>query len=265
MHTALEPGTINRLLLKLENFTHLSGEERAALENLSSQVRIFEARQDIVREGDPPSGVNLMIEGFACRYKTLRDGRRQIIAYFIPGDFCDLRVFVMKEMDHTISTITPAVVAQISHRGLLDLADRFPRIVQALWWWAMADEAITREWLFNVGTRSATERLAHLICEYFLRMRSVGLTVGMSCDLPVTQAELAETVAVSAVHVNRCLQDLRAAGLIELRGRNLTILDLDALQRLALFNPNYLHFSRANLEVTSNDLAPRTEDQRAPT
>jgi CRP-like cAMP-binding protein len=87
--------------------------------------------------------------------------------------------------------------------------------------------------------------MAHLFCELFIRLRAIGLTDGMTFEFPVTQELLSDAVGLSAVHVNRTLMDLREAGLITLKGRNLTILDLDRLLVTALFNPDYLHIENS--------------------
>jgi len=252
----------NPLIRKLSNFTRLSDEEKLAIEALVAKTKRIGAKQDIIREGDAPGQVHLVLDGFACRYKTLPDGRRKILAYFVPGDFCELRVFIMSEMDHSICTITPSTLASMSQRSVLELADKHPRIIQALWWSAMVDEAITREWLLNIGKRNATERAAHFLCEHYLRMRAVGLTQDNTCDLPMTQAELGDTLGLSVVHTNRTVQGLRAEGLIHLQGKSLKVLDLTGLQDLAMFNPNYLHFNRKPPDETSNDLARTNGGQR---
>jgi CRP-like cAMP-binding protein len=140
-----------------------------------------------------PELVHVVLEGFCCRCKTLPDGRRQILAHFIPGDFCNARVFILSEMDHSIAALTQAVVAVIPQRTLLKITEAHPRITQALWWAREVELAIAREWLVNLGRRSAEERLAHLLCEHFLRMRAVGLVRDDTCALPFTQAELGDT------------------------------------------------------------------------
>jgi CRP-like cAMP-binding protein len=246
----------NPLIRKLENFSRLSDEDRQALENAASQIKHYHSREDIIREGDPPAGVNLILNGWACRYKHLEDGRRQIVAYFVPGDLCDLRVFILRQMDHSIMTLSPATVAAIPRDTILDLMERYPRITKALWWSTLVDEAILREWIVNVGQRTAYERIAHVLCELFVRLGSVGLTDGDTCEIPVTQAELADTVGLSTVHVNRTLQELRRNRLIDLRGKSLTILDLSALQDAAMFNANYLHLGHEGDNLDANHREP---------
>jgi CRP-like cAMP-binding protein len=233
------------LIRRLENFAKLSAEDKRALEDAVGQrVRTLGPRDDIIHEGDKPRHVNVILEGFACRYKMLADGRRQIVALIVPGDMCDLRMFVLSTMDHSIGTLTPVRLAEVTEDTLSALADNSARLARALWWNSLVEEAIAREWTVNVGRRDALERMAHLLCEVFVRLDAIGLTNGNSCELPVTQAELGDALGLSHVHTNRTLQELRGRDLITLKGRSLAIHDLAALKDLALFNPNYLHLDR---------------------
>jgi CRP-like cAMP-binding protein len=231
----------NPLLRKLANFTALSEEESTAVEECCHDIREVPGREDVISQGDRTGGVKLLLEGFACRYKVLEDGRRQIVAYFVPGDLCDLRVFILKRMDHSIGALVASKVATISPENVLKLTHSYPTLTRALWWSTLVEEAIAREWIVNVGQRNALERMAHLFCELLYRFRAVGLNQGMSCTLPLTQVELAETLGLSSVHVNRTLQELRRKKLITLENGMLTIQDLDALKEISLFNPDYLH------------------------
>lgn len=242
------------LIRRLERFTKLSAGDKRALDRVAAErVRRFGPREDVIREGDSPRHVNLILEGHACRYKTLEDGRRQIVAFFVPGDLCDLHVFVLKRMDHSIGTLSPVRLAEIARDTVLDLTERHPRVTRALWWGALVDAAVSREWTVNVGQRTATERMAHLLCELFVRLRSVGLTNGDACELPIAQTDLADALGLSAVHTNRVLQELRGEGLIGLRGGTLTVPDLDALQAIALFDADYLHLDREGQEFDANE------------
>jgi CRP-like cAMP-binding protein len=231
----------NPLLRKLCNFTELSEEESQAVVECCKDVRTVGAREDVISQGDRTGGVKLLLDGFACRYKTLEDGRRQIVAYFVPGDLCDLRVFILKRMDHSIGAIAPSRVATIAPENVLKLMHTYPALTRALWWSTLVEEAIAREWILNVGQRNALERTAHLFCELLYRFRAVGLNHGLSCTLPLTQVELAETLGLSPVHVNRTLQELRRQKLITLDDGTLTIQNLQALEELSFFNAEYLH------------------------
>ncbi len=240
------------LIRKLECFAKLSMADKQALQVLGEKPRRCAARQDIIREGDDPQFVNLILDGWACRYKQLEDGRRQIISFFLPGDLCDTHIYVLRQMDHSIATLTPVTLASISRSVLDDITARHPRITQALWWDTLVTAAIQREWTVNLGQRPATERLGHLLCEIFLRLRSVGLTDGASCSFPLTQGELGDAMGLTSVHINRTLQELRSTGLIILEGRRLTIPDLAALQQASLFNPNYLHLDHVGSHLDAN-------------
>jgi len=243
---------MNPLIRKLSNYADLSEGDRIVLERLAQKPQQFPAHTDLIREGDPTDGLCLILTGWACRYKGLPDGERQIMAYFIPGDLCDQRIFILKRMDHSIGTITSATVAVIPAETVIDLTDQHPRLARALWWSTLVDEAITREWVVNVGQRNALARVAHLICEMFVRVRAVGLVEGLSFGFPVTQTELADTVGLTLVHTNRMLRDLRAAGLIAWKGKRLTILDLERLANLSMFNPNYLHLEHEGNRSTKH-------------
>jgi CRP-like cAMP-binding protein len=229
------------LALRLDAFTRLSSDDKAAIAKISNTSRVIAPRRDLIREGENPKFAHLMLDGWACRYKTLPDGRRQIVAFFVPGDFCDLNVYVLRQMDHSVGAITRLSVADISREDMDRLTARYPRVAQALWWEALVNAAIQREWTFNVGQRTAYERIAHLLTELFLRLRTVKMTNGTSCDFPLTQNDLADATGLTAVHVNRTLQELRRDGLIELERRQLTILDMQRLMEAAMFNSNYLH------------------------
>ncbi len=244
----------DRLILKLQGYTHLSQEDRAALASLAGHpVLEAQPRRDLIREGEEPKAVRLILSGWACRYKGLPDGRRQIVGLFVPGDFCDLNVFILKQMDHSIGAITRVSYALIAPDELDRIIGERPRIAQALLWHELVTASVQREWLLNIGQRSAYERIAHLLVEMFIRLREVGLTDGHSCEFPVTQADLAEASGLTAVHVNRTLQELRREGLIKLAQKRLTIPDLAALKSTAMFNPNYLHLGREGRHLDAND------------
>ncbi len=232
----------NRLTRKLEAFGPLPDADRRLLDEVCREARAIGPKIDLIREGDAPSDVHLILEGFACRYKVLPNGTRQIMAFLVPGDFCDLHVFILKAMDHTIATLSPCKVVKIPRARILEMMDR-PAIARAFWWAALVDEATLREWLVNIGARTAEQRIAHLLCELLLRLQTVGLADSDRYELPITQAELADTVSLTSVYVNRVLQRLRRDRLITLSGKNLVILDIERLKAFSGFNPNYLHLS----------------------
>jgi CRP-like cAMP-binding protein len=230
-----------RLAMKLSSFVELTADERRALDEAAGAVRLYRPHETLTREREGSTHVNLLVSGFACRCKVLPDGRRQIIGYLIPGDLCDARQLVLRTGTHAVSTLTAVKTVLFSREALQSLLHRSPRIAQALCCLTLVEEMIEREWLINVGQRTALERLAHLFCEIFVRMHAAGLTDRDRCELPLTQMELADTLALSTVHINRTLQELRRQGLVSVSGGMLEIHDFAALQSLAMFNPEYLH------------------------
>lgn len=230
------------LHLHLSVFAELTAPDRALLDKaLSRQIRTIGARQDIISEGDNPTAVNVLLSGWAMRYKQLSDGRRQILSFFIPGDLCDANVFILNQMDHSIGSLTNVIYAEISAAQFEELMEASPRITKALWWSELITGAIQREWTINIGQRSAYERMAHLFCEVMVRLRAVGLNSNNSFLFPLTQTDIADATGMTAVHANRTLQQMRRDGLIELSNRRLTIIDARRLAETAQFNPNYLH------------------------
>lgn len=232
----------------------LSPADCAVLERAASErVRNFGPRVDIAREGERPKDVQLILSGWACRYKQLEDGRRQVVSFFLPGDICDLNIFILREMDHSIGTITPVSIADLSRDFFDQIGTGYPRIVTAFWWESLVNSAIQREWTMNLGQRTASERMAHLFCEILVRLRLAGLTQADSCEFPLTQADLADATGLSKVHVNRTLQELRSAGLIVLKGKTLVVPNLGRLMNAGLFNANYLHMEREGSQLDAND------------
>jgi CRP-like cAMP-binding protein len=234
--------SVDHFVAKLQTFAPLLPKDEAALSALGvRRVRECAAGTDLICEGEDPKTVYLMLEGWACRYKMLEDGRRQILAYFVPGDLCDLHVYILDKMDHSIAAITPLKYALITPGELETLGDDHPRVMRALWWESLVTSAIQREWLVSAGQRSATESLAHLLCETWLRLRLVGLATANKCPFPLTQFDIGDALGMTQPHVSRVIRQLNASGLVSLKRRVLTVHDLAGLREFAGFNPNYLH------------------------
>ena len=234
----------NPLISKLERGADLTKEDRARLEAVVHHPHTVGPREDLIQEGEAPGNVHLVLDGFACRYKILPNGRRQIMAFLIPGDFCDFHVAILGTMDHGIATLTRCTMVGIPRETIEDLTTHHPSISRALWWCTLVDEAILREWLVNMGQRPANQQTAHVLCELLVRLQAVGRATDNEYDFPLTQEELGDALGLSVVHTNRSLQELRKDGLIILKGGTLTIPDVGRLKEFAGFNPNYLHLTR---------------------
>lgn len=241
----------NPLIMKLEYGASLTDADRAVLQDLTRKTRRVARHSDISPEGERPENVHLVLEGFACRYKTLADGRRQIMAFLVPGDFCDLHVAILGEMDHSIGTGWGCTIVELPRSAIEDLTAHHPRITRALWWATLVDEGTLRAWLVNMGQRDADRQMAHLVCELLVRLRVVGLVSDDSFAFPITQDDLADTLGITGVHVNRVLQDLRSQGLLEWKSKRLYIPDVERLMAFAEFDPKYLHLKRRETDERS--------------
>ena len=227
---------VSPFVQKLAHGAALSEEDRAALSRLAEPVRRIE-RGDILLEGTEPRSIALILEGWACRYKQLENGKRQITSVFVPGDLCEPFGALPRLMDYTLGALTPVLLARVAPQAIRDTARASPRIEQALWWDLLVSDAMSREHIVSLGRRSAIERLGYFLCEMHLRLGMVGLANQSSYELPITQAELADLFGLSTVHVNRSLQELRRSGLLAFRGRRMTIHDVRALRELSMFDP----------------------------
>ena len=232
----------NPLIMKLQRGAALTAADCALLEAVTGARRTtVEAGETLISEGEKPASMHLVVDGIAARHKDLPGGRRSIMAFFVPGDLCDLNVAILGEMDHTISTLTPCTIVRIADKTIEEIKAQSPRITKALHWSTLVDEAILREWLVNIGHRPADQQIAHLLCELQLRLATVGRATQTEFELPLTQQVLGEALGMSTVHVNRTLQSLRSSNLIVYANRTVVLPDLGRLQRFAEFDPSYLH------------------------
>lgn len=249
---------INPLTQKLEQFTTVDEADRARLDGWARhRQKRWDAKSDIISEGDHVDHIHLVLTGLAARYKLLPNGERQIMAFLVPGDLCDVEVFILDEMDHGIFAVSDVQCALIHKDKVEEMLTESSSLTKALWWSTMTDSAVLRERIVDHGRRDARERLAHLLYEMLIRYRIVGLSKDETYEFPVTQEELADATGMTPVHVNRTLKQLRDDGLIELKGKVVSILDTAAVKEVAQFNPNYLHLQRPS--ATSGDAVQRTD------
>ena len=238
------------LLRKLAHGALLTSREEDAVTRAVADVRDVPAHTDLIVEGEAPEFVHVILSGFACRYKLLPDGGRQIMAWLAPGDFCDLHVSILGHMDHCIATLSASRVALIPRETAEQLALDLSALTRAFWWATLVDEGVLREWLVNMGRRQAGKRIGHLFCELHARLSAVGLADDDTMDFPLTQSDLADTVGLTPVHVNRVVRWLREAGLVTWKGRELRIDDVARLRAFCDFDGNYLHLDTTPQNLT---------------
>lgn len=231
----------NRFIEKLNGFSRLAPNEIKALATATASPRQYAAKHDLIREGDRPGPVFVVLEGWACRYKILPNGSRQILAYLMPGDSCDLHIGLLAEMDHSIQTITPALVATVERVEMDKIMETHRGVAKAMYLGQLIDEGTMRAWITSMGRRASIERVAHLMCELYLRARNVGLTLETRFALPLSQNMLADSLGMTPVHLNRVMKELRKSEAMTLQRGSLIIEDPVKLIRIAGFDENYLH------------------------
>jgi CRP-like cAMP-binding protein len=232
---------IERLIRKLERRDALADFERRVLIESVAEVRSYRPHDIIVREGTEQTSSHLLLEGYLCRYKDLRDGRRQIVALHVPGDFADLHSFLLKRLEHNLAALSPVRIAVFAHDRLRQISESWPHLTRMLWFSTLLDAAIHRQWILSIGRRSAVGRIAHLFCELRARLEVVGLASEAGYGLPLTQIDIADATGLTPVHVNRMLRELRDRDMLEFRGGEVAITDIAGLTRLAEFDPGYLY------------------------
>lgn len=235
---------IESLIRKLERRDHLEDYERKALIESVSEVREYRPHEIVVRERVEQQNSNLLLDGYLCRFKDLRDGRRQIVALHVPGDFADLHSFLLKHLEHNLAALTPVRIAIFPHDRLREISERWPHLTRMLWFSTLLDAAIHRQWILSVGRRSAVARIAHLFCELRARLEVVGQATEAGFKLPLTQIDLADATGLTPVHVNRMLRELRDRELMEFRQGEVIIQNFAGLCRLAEFDPGYLYMQK---------------------
>jgi CRP-like cAMP-binding protein len=234
------------MVRKLCLWTELDQADWEEIYQLPYQHRHLDAGQYLVWDGDQPQNSCLLLSGFAYRHKHAGNGGRQILSIHMKGDLVDLQNSLLGTADHNVQMRTAGEVALIPVQPLRELAFRNPAIGMAMWYETLVEGSIFREWVLNIGRRDARTRIAHLLCEFALRMETAELGHQTSYELPITQEQLADAVALTPVHVNRTLMKLEQDGLITRTKRIIAIIDWKAMVKVADFEPRYLHLDRQN-------------------
>lgn len=233
------------LLKRLRLTAGISEQDERAISQLPVRVKQIAAGETVTRTGDKPSVCCLVIDGFVQRSKVVAESHRQILSFHQPGDIPDLQSLFLPVLDHDIIALGPCILGFISHAPLRELIRSNSRIAEALWRDTLIDAPIFREWICNVGQRSAVSRFAHLVLEIYTRLASIGKADDLSFQFPATQVIFAEAIGTSLVHMNRVVQELRSKGLLDMEHGWITIHDLDQLRQVADFDPLYLHLNPA--------------------
>ncbi|MFL6820262.1 MAG: Crp/Fnr family transcriptional regulator [Bradyrhizobium sp.] len=246
----------SRLLHRLEKLNTLSAHDRQLVAELPLTVANFSGNEEVARYGETPSRCTLVLGGFLFGHKRANGSRRQITSFFVPGDVADLHTLHLAPVDHSLSTLGPAVVAFMPHAAFRDMLTKSPQLAEAFWRDTFIRLAISREWVTNLGRRDAIARVAHVICELAVRLRAVDLAQDLCFSIPWTQTDLADACGISNVHANRVVQELRRLGLVEWDSRKVRIRDWDAVAKIGDFSDEYLQLGTSAKRPVSGQKLP---------
>lgn len=236
------PATLEPLVRKLEYWQRFDEADRAALLALPHVVKILEHNHYVVREMDRPTHCSVLLSGFAMRHKVVAGGQRQILSIHMKGELIDLQNSMLGLADHSVQMLTAGEVAMIPREEIDRVAFQRPAVGKSMWFDSLVDGSIHREWIANLGRRDARTRLAHLLCEFSLRLKVAGLGERTGYDMPMTQEQLADATGLTSVHINRTIRGLEGDGLIERSSpRSITIGDWRRLAEVGDFTSGYLH------------------------
>jgi len=242
MQSQTNSSTLEPLVEKLAYRSSLSAQDRAAIMALPFSVKQMERAHYIVRERQLATHSCVMLAGYSVRSKTTAAGSRQIVSIHMKGEAVDLQNSLLKVADHSVQMLTSGKVAMIPREEVIGLTMERPAVAHAMWLDTLVDGSIFREWITNVGRRDARKRVAHLLCEFAVRLRIAGLGDETRYQLPMNQDQLADATGMTAVHINRTLKALEAEGLIERPDpRSICIGDWRQLADVGDFDTNYLH------------------------
>jgi CRP-like cAMP-binding protein len=239
------------LAARLQRRSSLSQHDLAVLDAFDLQIQPLHRGMEVVRQGDKPNKSVFILSGMLARYHQMPEGPRQYLSLHMAGDFPDLQSLLLGEMDHALQSIDESVVALLPHEELKAAFFKAPGLGMAMWRETLLDAAIFRQAIVSNGARSSLERVAHLFCEIYVRSWQAGLAEHRTCEFPLSQMQIAQTLGLSIVTVNRVVQVLRKEKCAEMQGRTLIVLDWARLQERAGFDPAYLQ-----LDLSASTISP---------
>jgi CRP-like cAMP-binding protein len=227
---------VEAITRKLHRFEALEPDDAAALGIITHTARSYNARCDMISAGSKPGFVLVILRGWAARYIILKNGSRQITTFLLPGDFCHLNILSDQTMDHSILAISPVMAARVGRDEVEDLFTAHPAIARAVQASQFADESRLRASITNIGRQGAAQRVGYMLCDLWVRAGAVGLIDNNCLSFQLTQvdiADIADSVGLTAVHVNRVIQRLHGDGLLHLKDRLLSLPNFNGLARLS--------------------------------
>ena len=236
---ACPPACADCGLRRTENFSIIKPDELAFIESYRTGTLAIQAGGTILHEHHPNGKLFTLYSGWAFRYKSLSDGRRQILNFLLPGDLIGLQQEFADGAMHGIEAVTDVTLCMFPRDGLWNLFRQYPRMGYDVTWLSAREEGFVDDNLVTAGRRNATERVAMLLMHLYRRLERIGLTISgvddqhMFVEFPLNQQHIADTLGLSLVHTNKTLRRLQKLGLHELKNGQLRLLNTKALARIA--------------------------------
>nr|WP_306264107.1 Crp/Fnr family transcriptional regulator [Pararhizobium sp. IMCC3301] len=220
-------------LCRNDSFRNFEGNELSYISGFKRGELVAEGGSTIYVEGSNSPHLYTVISGWGFRYKTLEDGRRQILNYVLPGDFLGLQGSLLTEMMHSVEALSDILLCVFERDRLFDLFKEQPGLGFDITWLGAREEQMLDEHLLSVGRRSALERASYLLAFIYERAKLVGLFRKSAVITPLTQQHVADTLGLSLVHTNKTLRKLQSRGVIAWKDAGFVIKDIDALMKIA--------------------------------
>ncbi len=232
------PSCDNCGLRKLDAFTPVTHDQLQYIEAFRIGTSQVDAGGTVIYERSPNGKLFTVYSGWAFRYKTLSDGRRQILNFLLPGDFIGLQQEFADGAMHGVEAITGVALCVFPRDGLLELFRDYPNLGFDVTWLAAREEGMVDDALLSAGRRTAAESVAMLLMHLYRRVQRLGLEhpddgEGASIDFPINQQHIADALGLSLVHTNKTLRRLQKLGLHEIRDGRLRLRNTRALERIA--------------------------------
>lgn len=216
-------------------FKPISRNELGAINDIKREHVVLPAGAEIIRAGDEAPEIYTLYSGWAFRFKTLPDGRRQILNFLLPGDLLGLQAAMFDAAQHGIEALTEVQLCLLPRRKVWGLFGEMPGLSFDVAWLGAREEGHVDENLTSAGRRSATERVAALIIMLYKRAKVLGLVDGETFAFPLTQQHIADALGLSLVHTNKTLARLRRMGMFKRANGAITLTNPHVLARIGQY------------------------------
>lgn len=237
------------LLRRISFYADLDDDDQRVIMDLKGREQRFEKNTEIVDAGQELDSILIVKEGWAVRYKSLEDGRRQVLNVLLPGDLFDLQVLVAAEADHSVKTVSNLTGLSVRPSVFRRLLTESGKLTLAFWWMQVQEEAFLREQIVRNGQQTARERIGHFLLELHRRAQIAGEGTREGFRVPLTQTIIADALGLTPIHTNRVLRQLERDGFLERNDGWIIFKDAAGLAEISQFDPSYFHLDAFRMRL----------------